>query len=455
MDKEFLVSYLKKRNYWWEKKSITPMDRGNLRKEYLEKIEENRQLERIICLSGIRRSGKTTILFQYIDHLLKTKRPEEIIYAKMDDLHGRIDNIHEIVDVYHEITGIDPEKASTCFILDEIHVMKDWQMQLKYYIDAHAKCQFIISGSSKTILYLDASESLAGRIRFIDVFPLCFREYLEFNNIETDSTKIDFDDIGDFEKIEKNYHGLISNKPDILFFLNQYFNTGGFPEWFKIKDMKQWQRTIVEDYFSLILFRDIVSVFKVKDPILLEKMVLDIAAISTNRFTYSGLSERLGIDRETVKLYLFYLKSSMMIFVADVYAPSRKAAEKRAKKLYFWEEGLRRALTLDMDDGKTAENLVAWHLIKKGRESRPSFEPYYWKNKFEVDFVFDDMRKVIPVEVKYREHPGKGDISGLMEFMENEKLKTGVVVTRDVFRKDEYGERSLIYIPLWFFLQMM
>jgi predicted AAA+ superfamily ATPase len=257
------------------------------------------------------------------------------------------------------------------------------------------------------------------------------------------------------ENIEKNYLGLIANKPDILFFLYQYFNTGGFPEWFKIKDMKQWQRTIVEDYFSLILFRDIVSVFKVKDPILLEKMVLDIAAISTNRFTYSGLSERLGIDRETVKLYLYYLKSSMMIFVADVYAPSRKAAEKRAKKLYFWEEGLRRALTLDMDDGKTAENLVAWHLIKKGRESRPSFEPYYWKNKFEVDFVFDDMRKVIPVEVKYREHPGKGDISGLMEFMENEKLKTGVVVTRDVFRKDDYGERSLIYIPLWFFLQMM
>jgi len=78
--------------------------------------------------------------------------------------------------------------------------------------------------------------------------------------------KIDFDDIGDFEKIEKNYLRLAANKPDILFFLDQYFNTGGFPEWFKIKDMKQWQRTIVEDYFSLILFRDIVSVFQGKGP---------------------------------------------------------------------------------------------------------------------------------------------------------------------------------------------
>jgi predicted AAA+ superfamily ATPase len=97
------------------------------------------------------------------------------------------------------------------------------------------------------------------------------------------------------------------------------------------------------------LFRDIVSVFKVKDPILLEKMVWDIAAISTNRFNYKGLSERLDIDRETVKLYLYYLQSSMMVFVADVFAPSKKAVEKRAKKLYFWEEGLRRALTLDRE----------------------------------------------------------------------------------------------------------
>ncbi len=341
MDKEFLISYLKKRNYWWQTKNVTPSDRGMERKDYLDKIQEADCLERIICLSGIRRSGKTTILFQYLDRLLKTKMPAEILYAKMDDLLGKIDSIHDVLNTYHEITGIDPTTGLTYFLLDEIHIMNDWQTQLKYYIDAHAKCRFIISGSSKTLLYLDASESLAGRIRFIDVFPLTFREYLGFNNIELPQQRPDLDN---FESIEKAYHSIITDKQSILYFLGQYFDTGGYPEWFKIKDMQQWQRTIVEDYFALILFRDIVSVFKVKDPILLEKMVRDIAAISTNRFTYKGLSERLDIDRETVKLYLYYLQSSMMVFIADVYAPSQKAAEKRAKKLYFWEEGLRRQI---------------------------------------------------------------------------------------------------------------
>ncbi len=455
MDKEFLISYLKKRNYWWETKNVELSDRGTQRQDYLDKIQESDNLERIICLSGIRRSGKTTILYQYIDLLLKTKKPEEIVYAKIDDLLGKIDSIHDILNTYHELTGIDPSRESIYFLLDEIHVMKEWQLQLKYYTDAHAKCRFIISGSSKTLLYRDASESLAGRIRFLDVFPLTFREFLEFNNIDLSGMLSQKPDLESFEDIEKAYHSIIAHKQSILHFLSQYFDTGGYPEWFKIRDMEQWYRTIVEDYFALILFRDIVSVFKVKDPILLEKMVRDIAAVSTNRFTYKGLSERLDIDRETVKLYLYYLQSSMMVFVADVFAPSKKAAEKRAKKLYFWEEGLRRALTLDRDDGKAAENIAAWHLIKKGRESKPFFEPYYWKNKYEVDFVYDDSKKVIPIEIKYREHPSNADLKGLLEFMEIEDLNVGIVVTKDTFRKGEIEGRQVLFIPIWLFLLLI
>ncbi|KCZ72183.1 putative ATPase (AAA+ superfamily) [Candidatus Methanoperedens nitroreducens] len=452
MDKEFLISYLKERNYWWQTKNVKPSDKGIPRSGYLDKIQESDKLERIICLSGIRRSGKTTILYQYIEHLLKTMQPERIVYVRIDDLIGRIDSIHDILNTYHVLTGIDPSREKVYLLLDEIHVLKEWRSQLKYYIDAHATCRFIISGSSKTLLYLDSSESLAGRIRFIDVFPLTFREFLEFNNITLAEMSPQKPGMDSFEDIEKAYYSVIAHKQIILHFLGQYFDTGGYPEWFKVRDLTQWHRTIVEDYFALILFKDIVSVFKVKDPLLLEKMVRDIAAISTNRFTYKGLSERLDVDRETLKLYLYYLQSSMMVFVAEVYAPSKKAAEKLAKKLYFWEEGLRRALTLDRDDGKAAENIVAWHLIKKGHESKPFFEPYYWKNKYEVDFVYDDSLKVIPVEVKYKEQSTNADMKGLIEFMEIKDLNLGIVVTKDIFKREEFRGFSILFIPIWLFL---
>jgi len=376
------------------------------------------------------------------------------VYVKMDDIPGKIDNIHDILDIYQELTGIDPVRENVFFLLDEIHAWKDWQLQLKYYIDAHAKCRFIVSGSSKTLLYLDASESLAGRISFIDVFPLTFMEFLSFNGILPDKP-VHHPYLDSFDDIENVYHSIIEHKTEILHVLGQYFDTGGYPEWFKIKDMDMWYRTIVEDYFALILFKDIVSVFRVKDPILLDRLVRDIAVLSTNRFTYKGLSERLGVDRETLKLYLYYLQSSRMVFVADVYAPSKKAAEKRPKKLYFWEEGVRRALTLDKDDGKTAVNIVAWHLIKKGSKSKPAFKPYYWKNKYEVDFIYDDSRVVISIEVKYQNQPSTTDIKGLMEFIHLYGLNKGIVVTKDTFKIEELEGCRILFIPLWLFLLIM
>ena len=457
MDKEFVISYLKTRNYWWQTREVSPVDKGIVRHEYIDKIRAIEKLERIVCLSGIRRSGKTTILYQYIDHLLKNAdaEPQKVVYVKVDDLLGKIDSIHDVLNIYHELTGINPVEENVCVLLDEIHVQKEWQRQLKYYLDAHAKCRFVVSGSSKTLLYKDASESLAGRIRFIDVFPLTFKEFLLFNGITLpeETTQVGIDN---FKQIERAYFSVIAQKEQLSYLLNQYFDTGGYPEWFKIKDMEQWRRVLVDDYFSLILFRDIVSVFRVKDPLLLEKLVRDIAVFSTNRFSYRGLSERLGVDRETLKLYLYYLRSSMLIATADVYTYAKKAVEKREKKLFFCEEGLRRALTLDHDEGKSAENVVAWHLIKRGCRSKVFFEPYYWKNKHEVDFIYDDSMLVLPVEVKYREHPVAADTRGLIEFMHAFNLNLGIIVTKDVLKPEIIAAgKEIIFIPLWLFLLLL
>ena len=456
MDKEFVIRYLKTRNYWWQTGEVSPADKGIVRHEYLDEIREIEKLERVICLSGIRRSGKTTILFQYIDHLLRDAdaEPQKIVYAKVDDLQGKIDSVHDILNIYHELTGINPAEENVYLFLDEIHVRKGWQQQLKYYLDAHAKCRFIVSGSSKTLLYMDASESLAGRIRFIDVFPLTFMEFVEFNGItlpaETMHARIDI-----FKQIENAYFAVITQKQTLSYLLNQYFDIGGYPEWFKIKDMAQWRRVLVDDYFSLILFRDIVSVFRVKDPILLEKLVRDIAVFSTNRFSYRGLSERLGVDRETLKLYLYYLRSSMLIAIADVYTRAKKAVEKREKKLFFCEEGLRRALTFDMDEGKSAENVVAWHLIKRGYRRKVFFDAYYWKNKHEVDFIYDDSKLLLPVEVKYREHPVTADTKGLIEFMHAFDLNIGIIVTKEMLKQEKIADKEIIFIPLWLFLLLL
>jgi len=445
IEKEFVIEYIKKKNYWWERKEIEKEDKGIERREYIEKIEEPLKLERIVCLSGIRRSGKTTLLFQLIDNLIKEgTEPNYIVYIKVDDIIGKFDDLRELVNLYHELQGIDPKREQVIFIFDEIHFLKNWHFQLKYFIDSKYKSKFIISGSSKTLLYRDASESLAGRIRFIDVFPLTFKEFLRFNGIEIKDVKSD-----KFEDIKKFYHDLLPKKDHILYLFNKYLSVGGFPEWFKVKDENQWQKILVDDYFSLILFKDIVSVFRARDPFLLEKLAKETALFSTERFSYSNLSNRMGMDRETVKRYLYYLASSGLIFISEVYFKTKKAREKVEKKIYFWEEGLRKALTFDKDEGRSVENMVAWHLIKKGLELVPFFEPYYWKNKYEVDFVFDG-KELLPVEIKYRENPR--DVKGIIEFSKNFSITKSIVITKDLFENEEKDGVKIQFIPAWLFL---
>ena len=141
---------------------------------------------------------------------LKTSDPQKIVYVSVDNLLGKVDSIHDILNAYFELTGIDPVSEEVYIFLDEIHTREGWQTQLKYYLDSHATCRFIVSGSSKTLLYKDASESLVGRIRFIDVFPLTFKEFIEFSGVSVPEelhARID-----DFQELEKAYFSVITER---------------------------------------------------------------------------------------------------------------------------------------------------------------------------------------------------------------------------------------------------
>jgi predicted AAA+ superfamily ATPase len=105
-----------------------------------------------------------------------------------------------------------------------------------------------------------------------------------------------------------------------------------------------------------------------------------------------------------------------------------------------------------MDEDKSSENVVAWHLIKRGYRRNVFFDAYYWKNKNDVDLIYDDSKLLIPIEVKYREHPVTADTKGLIEFMRAFDLNLGLIVTKDIFKQEIIADKEIIFIPLWLFL---
>ncbi|MGQ4914715.1 MAG: ATP-binding protein [Candidatus Asgardarchaeia archaeon] len=449
-----LVAYLKRVNYWWESKSVLDVDRGILREEYLNQIFKYLKLDRIICLTGIRRSGKTTLLYQIVDKLIREGiEPTRIVYLKMDDIIDFFNDLKELENVYMEMFGVDIKDNQVYFLIDEIHVLKNWQRQLKYFIDFKYKSKFIVSGSSRTHLFKDSSESLVGRIVFINVFPLTFREFLRFYNLELPIQLIDLRNI-DFNALKKVYLQLIDKKSIIKNRLNEYIVVGGFPEWFKIKDKILWYRLLVDDYFTLMLAKDIFLIFNPKDPILLSKLAREIARLTAERFSYSGLANKFDAHKDTIKQYIHYLISSMLVVIAEKYTKRRLSQERSPKKIYLWEEGLRRAITIDYTIGRSAENIVTWHLIKLGMLLDPTFTPFYWKNKYEVDFVFAITPDIIPIEVKYKENVTSIP-KGILEFHKKVMpVSKAIVVTKDTF---DYKEEpfKIFFVPLWLFLLVL
>jgi len=200
-------------NYWWIKGSVKDADHGIIRRKYIKRIEERTELERIICISGVRRSGKSTLVYQYIRELLeKGVEPERIVLVKVDLCLKDLDELRDIVSVYKELTGKDPQNDRTYLFFDEVHYMEDWQVQVKEFIDMKYESHFFVLGSPVTMMFKDASESLAGRISFINVDPLSFKEYLIFSGF----------DLPDEVSLEGMYKALIDKKDLILHHLGNY-----------------------------------------------------------------------------------------------------------------------------------------------------------------------------------------------------------------------------------------
>jgi len=442
VNRENLMIHLKTVNYWWKEGSVRDADHGLKRAGYLDRIDDRREFERIICISGVRRSGKSTLVYQYIRRLLESGvDPDRINLVKVDLCLRDMDDLRDIISVYKELTGIDPQRERSYFFFDEVHYMEGWQIQVKEFIDMKYESRFFVLGSSVTMMFKDASESLAGRISFIHVDPLSFREYLFFSGF----------DLPPEGSLDGMYKALIDKKDLILNHLGNYIQTGGFPEWFKIRDIDRWRRILFEDYLSLILMKDIVHVFKIKDPRLLENLIREIAYLSCERFSYKGLSDRLDSDRETIKLYLYYLRTSGLVNILQIYSKKKISRERSEKKISFFDEGMRKALTLDLEGTRFSETMVASHLDALGKEKNHLFVPFYWKGVREVDYVYEGPNVLIPVETKYRKDPG--DVKGVLEFMENHDSKRGIIVTRDTFKIENHGETGVIhFIPLWLFL---
>ncbi len=408
-----LIERLIRQNPWWQGKKIEGLASLQPRELYQELLGTLKE-KQIISVIGLRRVGKTTLLYHLIAKLLQVGvEPKSILYFSFDELLGKEPEIVEkVIETYFsEILRKGTKKAYV--FLDEITHVQDWQVVLKRYYDLGG-IKFFVSGSSGIFLK-KSKESLAGRIYEFELFPLSFKEYLSLK-------KIPFQDLTIYRQALKQE-------------LPLYLYGGAFPEMATETDqekVRRYVRSIVEK----IIFYDIPQVYKVDEPAVLFQIFESIAHNPGNLIEYTTLASTFRITYQTVSKYVGYLERAFLLRLLYNFRGSPLARARKAKKAYLTTPTLAAAFASEEELRsllpQLVENLAVTHLGAR----------FFWREYYEIDIIHHKL----PVEVKYQEEP---EISGALEGARKLRAKELLVITKDTERKSERGGVKITFVPLW------
>lgn len=457
-----MLETLRKINEWWEIGHVPGELVPITRREVFNEIAQMMDDRRIIGIVGPRRTGKTTLMFQLMDNLIKEKgvNPRNILFFSCDDvdLREHDDLINEVIRLYFEDFLKLDYRAQRCYVfIDEVHWIKNWQLVLKKFYDLKYSIKFIISGSSAAKIKREQKESLAGRIVEFAVFPMSFSEFQNFYGGKAPD-RIPLKHITP-QRLKSAREGLGPKRVlEIRKLLDEYLLVGGLPEWFETKNLRKWQKKLSEDIIKRVVYDDIATLYGVKNTLKLESILRLLSALQSRIYSYNSIANTLKMDNETAEQYIGYLKESFIVFELMNYAASKEKQMRKNYKYVIFDNGVRNALERINDlkgseAGYILESAVQQHILRNAEKDSASV--FYWREKEEVDIVVKEGRDVIPIEVKYQAGISPGDIAGMLRFMEMNKTSSGIVVTRDSFESRKIDGKEILFVPAWLFLSVI
>ena len=372
-------------------------------RKILTSVEKHLNRKQITVITGMRRTGKTTI----VKKLLKNIESQNKFYLDLE----RMDNRELFSEKnYDNITyslsqrGLDFKKK-TYIVIDEIQFVPNSVSVLKYLYD-HYDIKFIVTGSSSYYLKNLFSESLSGRKKIFEIYPLDFAEMLTFNNIE-------------FKPADFINTNIISSEYERLkYYYDQYIEYGGFPEVVLSSDISE-KKDILQDIISSYINIDIATLSDFRNPKNLYNLLKLLAVRTGSRIDVSKLSSLSKLSRATVNNYIDFFEKTYILKTIPVISTSPDREIVKAKKVYFYDNGMVNALA-DLSSGAKFENAVFTQLNQFG-----ILNYFSLKSGKEIDFILD---KKNAFEVK--ESPSEGDLKNLDRISKKVNIKQQRLVGR-------------------------
>lgn len=420
-----LIENLSKFNNWWIDGRVKE---GLLRESKrdlffsLEKYVKNKQALMII---GLRQVGKTTILYQLIQKLLDEKtNSKNILYFSFDETKA---DLNDVLETYRkEVLKKDFDLEKVYLFLDEIQKCEDWQNKIKIYYDLYPKIKIFLSGSAAVILQKKSKESLAGRIFEFHLKPLSFAEFLKIKQIPFKDNELEL------------------FKERLITQFNNYLMRA-FPEIVLEEDEEKIKKYLKNTLIEKIIFKDLPEEFGIKDTELLQKIMELFSSNPGMTLNIEKLSKDFAKNKLTISNYISYLKHSLIIKTVSNYRENFLSSSRKLKKIYLSEPSISIAYSTDFQKsefiGKIIENVIAKEI---------DAEHYYRKLSQEIDFIIKIGKKVLPVEVKYREN--EINSKKFAYIARKLKLTEGIIISKETEKTETINKIKIKIIPAWKFL---
>ena len=386
------------------------------------------------CFVGIRRTGKSYLMYQQIKQLESKGVPlSQIVYVNFEDerlLEIKVTDLDTILEIGLEMSG---STNKPYLFLDEIQNINGWEKFVRRIADM--KYRINITGSNSKMLSSEIASTLGGRFIIMNVYPYSFAEYLTANHRE------------------KNYLDVIStqDRADVLSLYNEYVTFGAFPELVDIKN----KRAFLSSIYQTIYLGDIITRNKISNDFAVKLILKKIAESVTKPLSFSRLTNILkstgvAIGKQTVINYVGYMTDSYLLFTLQNYA-AKLVDKETSPKYYFMDTGLLGLMLLDSKSAQL-ENLVAIELIRRyGVEN-----VFFFENNVEIDFYIPSERLAIQVslqvldDIDTKERETRA-FAKLNNFIPGSKC---ILITNSEETNLEYDGIDIEVIPIWKWLLM-
>ena len=394
------------------------------RPEYLNQLIQNRDVDLVKIVTGIRRCGKSSLLDLFHQYLLDSGVPESnIIHINLESLRFR--QLSDYLSFYDYVSDNIPPSGKTYLIFDELQVVEHWEkaiesFRLDFDVDIY------ITGSNAYLLSTEFSTYLSGRYVEIRMLPLSFKEFLTFYSFAPNIT------------IEEKFQ--------------RYLQFGGMPILREYNFNEARINQALEGIYSTIVLRDIVGRNKQIDQDTLHKIMLflcsNIGSITSPNNIANVLSsdKRSNIAGKTVNRYISLLNNAFIFYSVGRYDVKGKQLLKTLEKNYITDIGFRNMLLgyRDTDRGHILENIVFLELLRR------DYRVYIGKvSENEIDFVAekpDDKLYIQVTESMQSPETRERELKPLNMIPDNYEK---IVLSMDRSYINSYGGIRSLYLIDW------